>query len=75
MSIDKSVNIKWCVDAVFAVHKDMRGHTGGFMTMGAGGAYAQSRKHNLNTKSLTEAELVGVDDVLNQLIRTRYFLK
>ena len=34
LSIDKSGNIKWYVDAAFAVHKDMRSHTGGFMTMG-----------------------------------------
>ena len=33
LSIDKSVNIKWCIYAVLAMHKDMRSHTGGFMTM------------------------------------------
>ena len=74
-SIYKLLNIKWYVDAEFAVHKDMRSHTGGFMIMGKGGAYVNSRKQNPNTKSLTEAELVGVDDVLTQVIWTRYFLK
>ena len=44
LSIDKSVNIKWYVDASFAVHKYTRIHTGGFMTMGIGGAYVQSSK-------------------------------
>ena len=34
LSIHKSGNIKRYVDASFAVHKDMRSHTGGFMTMG-----------------------------------------
>ena len=34
LTIDKSGNIKWYVDASFAVHKDTRSHTGGFMTMG-----------------------------------------
>ena len=33
-SIDKSGNIKWYVDAAFAVQKDMRSHTGVFLTMG-----------------------------------------
>ena len=75
LSIDKSGNIKWYVDALFAVHKDMRIHTGGFVTMGTGGAYVQSSKKKLNTKSSTEAKLVGVDDVLTQVIWTRYFLK
>ena len=75
LSIDKSVNIKWYVDAVFAVHKYIRSHTSGFMTMGTGEAYVQSSKQKLNTKISTEAELVGLDDVLTQVIWNRYFLK
>ena len=42
MSIEKYVNIKWYVDAAFAVHKDMRGHTGVFVTLKTRGAYVQS---------------------------------
>ena len=71
LSIDKSGNIKWYVDASFAVHKDMRSHTGGFMTLVKGGAYVQPRKQKLNTKSSTEADLVGVDDILTQVMWTR----
>ena len=74
-SIDKSGNIKWYVDSSFAVHKYMRIHTGGFVTMGIGGSYVQSSKQKLNTNSSTEDELVGVDDVLTRVICTRYFLK
>ena len=54
LSIDKSGNIKWYVYAAFAVHKDMRSHTGGFTTMGTGGAYMQYIKHKMNTKSSTD---------------------
>ena len=75
LSIDKSGNIKLYVDALFVVHKDMRSHTGGFMTMGTGGAYVKSSKQKLNTKSSNEVKLVGVDDVLTQVMCTRYFLK
>ena len=75
LSIDKSGNIKWYFDASFPVHKCMRSHTGGFITMVTGGAYVKSSKKKLNTKSSTEAELVGVDDVPTQVIWTRYFLK
>jgi len=32
-------------------------------------------KQNLNTKSLTEAELVGVDNVVSEIIWTQYFLQ
>ena len=48
----------------------MGSHTGGFMTMGTRGDYVQSSKQKLNTKSSTEAKLVGVDDVLTQVIWT-----
>ena len=34
-----------------------------------------SIKQKLNTKNSIEAELVGLDDVMTQLIWTRYFLK
>ena len=66
--IYKSGNIKWYIDAAFSVQKDMRINTGGFMNMGTGGAYVQSIKKKLNTKSSTEAELIRVDDVLTQVI-------
>ena len=71
LSINNSGNIKWHVDATFAVHNDMRRHTGGFMTMGKGEAYLHSSKQKLNTKSSTGAEIIGVDDVLTQVIWTQ----
>ncbi len=53
----------------------MRSHTGGAMSMGTGATYSTSKKQKLNTKSSTEAELVGVDDVLPQAIWTKYFME
>ena len=75
LSIDKYGNIKWYVDAEFVVNKEMSRHTGVFMTVGTGGAYAQSTKQKLNTKSSTRAKLSRVGNVLIQVICTRYFLK
>jgi hypothetical protein len=66
--------IKWWIDGSFAVHHDMRSHTGGMMSMGKGAAYGTSIKQKLNTKSSTEAELVAVNDGLPQVLWTRYFL-
>ena len=43
-SMYKYVKIKWCIDEVFEVQKDVSIHTGGFITMGTGGAYVWSRK-------------------------------
>ena len=45
------------------------------MTMGKLRAYVHSIKQKLNTKSSNEANLVGLDNVLTQVIWTQYFLK
>ena len=34
-----------------------------------------SKKQELNTKSLTEAELIGADDAMPHMLWTRYFLE
>jgi Reverse transcriptase (RNA-dependent DNA polymerase) len=70
---DSSI-IQWWIDASFAVHPDMKSHTGGMMSLGKGGVYGTSTRQKLVTKSSTEAELVGVSDVLPQVIWTRNFL-
>lgn len=67
--------IKWWVDASFAVHPDMKGHTGGVMSLGKGAVYATSTRQKLVTRSSTEAELVGVYDVMPQILWTRHFLE
>ena len=72
---DVTGTVKWWVDAAFAVHHDMKSHTGGMMTMGRGALYSISKKQKLNTKSSTEAELVGVDDLMPQILWMRYFLE
>jgi hypothetical protein len=67
--------VKWWVDAAYAVHPDMKSHTGGLMSLGKGAIYGASTKQKLNTKSSTEAKLVGVNDVMCQILWTRYFLE
>ena len=42
--------------------------------MGCGFPISVSTKQKLNTKSSTESELVGVDDMMPIIIWTRYFL-
>ena len=58
--------MRWYIDVSFAVHNNMRGHTGAGMTMGKGSMYNKSTKQKINGKSSTETELIGVDDVLPQ---------
>jgi hypothetical protein len=75
LEADEVSIIKWWVDASFAVHPDMKSHTGGIMTLGKGAIYGTSTRQKINTKSSTEAELVGVNDVMPQILWTRYFLE
>ena len=67
--------IKWWVDASYAVHPNMRSHTGATMTLGKGSPYSISSKQKINTVSSTEAELVGISDVMKLIIWTRLFME
>jgi hypothetical protein len=67
--------IKWWVDASYAVYPDMKSHTGGMMTLGKGATYGTSTRQKINTKSSTEAELVGVNDVMPQVLWTKYWME
>ena len=74
LSADSLTLSRWWVDAAYAVHDDCRGHTGAGMSFGQGMALSYSWKHKINTKSSTEAELVGVDDSLGYILWARYFM-
>jgi hypothetical protein len=67
--------IRTWVDASYTVHPDMKSHTGGVMSMGTGGLVCKSSKQKLNTKSLTEAKLVGATDYLPNTIWSKFFWK
>ena len=75
LECDESGNLQWWVDASFAVHHDMKSHTGGVMSLGKGAIYSCSTKQKLNTKISTESELVGIDDVMPMILWMRYFLE
>ena len=71
---DNNGLLMWYVDASFAVHPNMRSHTGGGLTMGRGFPITVSTKQKLTVKSSTEGELVGVDDMMPIILWTRQFL-
>jgi hypothetical protein len=53
----------------------MKGHTGGTLSMGKGSVYSTSTKQKLVTRSSTESEVVGVYDVMPQMLWTKHFLE
>jgi hypothetical protein len=67
--------MKSFVDASFAVHMDMKSHTGGGISWGLGILLSMCQKQRLNAKSSTEAEVIGVSDFLSGMIWARMFLE
>ena len=53
----------------------MRSHTGGVISLGHGVITSKSSKQKVNTKSSTEAELVGASDFVSHTMWTTWFLK
>ena len=75
LAADSLTRLFTWVDAAYAVHNDMKSHTGGAMLFGRGVFGTKSTKQKLNTKSSTEAEVVGVSDYLPGNIWTENFWK
>jgi hypothetical protein len=66
---------RWWVDTVYAMHDDCWGHTGVGMSFGQRIALSYSWKQKIKTKSLTEAKLVRVDDLLGYILWVCYFMQ
>jgi hypothetical protein len=75
LSAEKCGILKWYVDGAFANHPDMRGHTGGGLSLGRGFPITSSTKQKLNTRSSTESELVATYDCMPAILWSRYFLE
>ena len=75
LKADGTGELKWYVDASFAVHPDFRSHTGATMTMGKGAVTSLSRKQGMNTCSSTEAKVVAADEVVGPMLWTKLFLE
>ena len=75
ISCDDTNSIKWHIDAAFAIHKDMKSHTGATMTLGAGMITSISTKQKVNTCSSTESELVVHDDVVSKILWSKQFIE
>ena len=63
------------VDASYAVHRDIRSHTGAIMLLGHGMIHHRSAKQKLNTKGSTEAELVIASEYIGWTLFDKHFLE
>jgi hypothetical protein len=62
LSANGSGIFKWWVGASFTVYPNIRGHSGGGLSLGRGFPIVSSTKQKLNTRSSTETEIKGADD-------------
>jgi hypothetical protein len=67
--------LHWYMDAAFVIHPNMRGHSGGALTLGLGFPISSSGKQKLYTCSSTENKLVGIDYLMSLIIWSCNFLK
>jgi hypothetical protein len=75
LSANGSGILKWWVDTSFAVHPNMRGHSGGGLSLGRGFPIVSYTKKKLNTRSSTENEIMGADEFMPAICWTHYFMK
>ncbi len=75
LSADDLHVLKHYIDTSFAVHEDFKSHSGAGTTLGRGFPITGSRKQKLNTRSSTEAELVGDDDFATMILWTKLFME
>ena len=60
--------LKWYVDGSYRIHPNMRGHSGGGLSMGTWFPISYSTNHKLNKRSSTESEIFGVDDFMPSIL-------
>ena len=63
------------IDASYAIHDNKRNHNVGLITTGIGIVHGKSSRENLNVKSSTEAEIVGMSDYLPNTLWTYNFIR
>ena len=60
---------------IFSVNADMKIHKGSLFSLVKGTIVADSKKQKVNTRILTESELIRVDYRISKILWTHRFLK
>ena len=75
LTVDTMSVIKWWVDLYHHTHMYCRGNIAAMISLGNMAAVSYSGKHKLNTKILTESELIRADDMLVKVLWGLYFIQ
>ena len=74
ISMSTKLQLSAYIDASFAVHHNMKSHSGVVLTLGQGFFYVKSTKQKMVSKSSTEAELIAVSDHLGIVLWAKDFI-
>ena len=72
---DNLTNMNTWIDASYAIHSDMKSHTGGAISLGRRAVMSKLSKQKLNTKSSTEAKVVGASNYVPNSLWAGQFLE
>ncbi|KAL7565950.1 hypothetical protein ACA910_008408 [Epithemia clementina (nom. ined.)] len=75
LKAESLTKLDWHIDAAFAVHPDFKSHTGALIALEKGSIGGTSKKQKVNTRSSTEAEIIGTDDTIGQVQWSRLFME
>lgn len=75
LGVESSKDLLSFTDASFAVHEDMKSHTGSGTSFGRGFFMTRSTKQKMNSGSSTEAEIIGAAEYIPSTIWLMKFLK
>ena len=75
LEADDNQSSEYWIDAAFAVHPDYKSHTGAMLSLGKGAVSSLSMKQKVNSRSSTEAELIGIDDVISRVLWSKRFIE
>ncbi|KAL7571371.1 hypothetical protein ACA910_007683 [Epithemia clementina (nom. ined.)] len=75
LKAESLTKLDWHIDAAFAVHPDFKSHTGALIALEKGSIGGTSKKQKVNTRSSTEAEIIGTDDTIGQVLWSRLFME
>ena len=68
LEADDVQELRWCVDASFGTHNDMKSHTRFAFTLGKQAIWKGSTKQKVNAWSSTEDEFISIDDMISKII-------
>ena len=75
LTVDTMSGIKCWVNSSHHTHMDCIGHTYDIMSLKKRATVSYSVKHKLNTKILTESELISADYMLVKMLCSLYFIQ